>query len=82
MRCKYVAWIYAGEHKGKILEKDGVVIELVVLHLSLMFPVQWKAKHNTRANFKCSFLIRKAFKGYLAGPCCGCNQMSFKIIND
>lgn len=82
MRCKYVAWIYAGEHKGKILGKDGMVVALMVLHLSMMSTVQWKAKHNTRANFKCSFLIRKAFKGYLASPCCGCNQISFKIIKD
>lgn len=47
MQCKYVAQIYAREHKGKILGKDGMVITLMVLHLRMMSPVQWKAKHNT-----------------------------------
>lgn len=56
-----------------------MVIVLMLLHLSMMSPVQWKAKHNTRANFKRSFLIRKAFKGYLVSPCCGCSQIPFKI---
>lgn len=79
MQCKYAAWIYAGEHKGKILGKNDMVIVLMLLHLSMMSPVQWKAKHNTRANFKCSFLIRKAFKGYVVSPCCGCSQIPFKI---
>lgn len=82
MWCKWVAWISSGEKKGEILGKDGVAMALMMLYLSLVSLEQCKAKHYTGAHFKCSFLIRKAFKEYLASACCGCNQISFKNIKD
>lgn len=55
---------------------------LTMLYLSLVSPGQCKAKHYTGADFKCSFLIRKAFKEYLASSRCGYNQISFKTLKD